>query len=80
MTQQEVLLEIGKRMTPVLQEYGVEGCVFTGYMRLGDGHVEKFVAVNLPKGDVSQRDGLSPVIAFVTMWGGGQGVPPADQG
>ncbi len=77
MNQQQALVEAGKRIIPILQEFGVESCVLMGYMR-AEEKLERFVCVNVPRDDVSQADGMRQPMLFATMWAASDHPQPPD--
>ncbi len=77
MNQQQALVEIGKRVLPILQEFGVEACVILGYIRTEE-KTERFVAVNVPRNDASQVDGMRQPVLFATMWAAPDHPQPPD--
>lgn len=61
--------EIKTRITPQLQEMGVDGFLIVGYMTLGDGSKSRLLLVS-DGGDPAIRDGLHPVAHAAAVWGG----------
>lgn len=68
MDQGTALAEVGRRIVPILEEFGIEGFVMTGYIRCNDGKLERFSAACTTKDNAAINDGLAKVAAFSTMW------------
>ncbi len=67
MNQNQAIVEVGKRILPILQEFGIESCMICGYIRIDD-KVERFVAMNIMRDDAGQVDGMRQPAAFATIW------------
>ncbi len=67
MTQQEALRCVGERITPILNEFGLESYVMMGYMRCDD-KLERFLALAIKREEVSQVDAMRQVAAFGMAW------------
>lgn len=62
------MLEVGKRVVPILQEFGIEGFVIAGYARFDGEHLERFVGGMNTQHDPAIADGLAKLIAFSSVW------------
>lgn len=67
MDKREALIEVGKRVAPILSEFGLESYVLTGYIRTEE-RLERFVAVFAPRDNPAMADGLGQLISFSTIW------------
>ncbi len=70
--------DLKRRLSPHLEELGVEGFVIVGYARKPDGHTTHLVAIN-PGQDAAIRDGLRPAIMFAMGWSGALAAPAPDE-
>lgn len=60
--------EIGKKIVPILEEFGIEGFVIGGYIQVHEGRIERFTAACMPKDNAAITDGLGHLVAFTGMW------------
>lgn len=79
MDQRAAIVEVGKRIVPILQEWGIESAVVIGYIRTED-KLQRFVSANLKKDDAAQVDGLRQVVMFAAMWAGSPALGGAAEG
>ncbi len=70
--------DLKRRLTPHLEELGVEAFVILGYARKADGKTTHLVAIN-PGQDAAIRDGLRPAILFAMGWSGALAEPAPDE-
>lgn len=61
------MAELGKRIVPIMQEYGLVAFVIAGYVEDGDGKVKRF-CVAQTGGNPAFEDGLRPLINFSLIW------------
>jgi hypothetical protein len=61
--------DLKRRLTPHLEELGVEAFVIFGYAKNADGKTTRWVVVNNGN-DAAYTDGLRPAILFAMGWGG----------
>ena len=61
-------MELGRRIVPVMQEYGMTAFVIAGYMEDGEGTVKRF-CIAQTGGNPAYEDGLRPLVNFSAMWG-----------
>lgn len=61
--------EIKKRISPQLEEMGVEGFLLIGYIRTGDGKRNRLMMVSAGD-DPAIADGLEPVARAGAVWAG----------
>ena len=71
MKQQEALTEVGKRIVPILQEFGIEGVSMAGYIRCDGTQLERFTSGFVANNDASISDGLGQLAVFSAMWAAG---------
>lgn len=68
MTAQEQLTYLREQALPRLSEGGLEAFVIVGYLRTGDGEIQRVCLANTGK-NPAYEDGLQKLIAFAHMWG-----------
>jgi len=67
MTAMELAKELKLKMKSQLDELGVEGFVLMGYVKDGDGKINRFAVAN--SGDnPAVEDGLRQIVAFANVW------------
>lgn len=72
--------DLKRRITPHLEELGIEAFVIIGYAKHTDGKTIRLVAIN-DGDDAAYVDGLRPAILFAMGWSGmlARPVPPHEK-
>jgi hypothetical protein len=71
MTAQDAARHVQEYIAPRLNELGMEAFVITGYLRDGEGKVQR-VTFGTSGGNAAYDDGLRPMQVMSARWGTGQ--------
>lgn len=67
MTATEIQKHVAEKLKPLLDEFGFEGFVLTGYIKDSSGLTSRFFIAD-SKGDPMIQDALMPLIANGVRW------------